>query len=43
MSKIKKGYSRQHIAMVVKNLQENVLDGSRLLIGSFKDWQSKIT
>ena len=43
MSKIRKGYSRQRIAMVVKNFQQNVLDGSRLLLGSFKDRKCKIT
>ena len=37
MSKIKKGYSRQSIAMIVKNFQKNALDGSGLLLGSFND------
>ena len=43
MSKIKKGYSRKRIAMVVKNFQKNVLNGSRLLLGSFKGRKSRIT
>ena len=29
--------------MIEKNIQKNVLDESRLLLGSFKDWKSKIT